>query len=226
MTARRISLGLFASLALILGCQDDANIKMIEELQDQNADLKAQNDDLINRLNSCMSGRDSDRSTILSLEQRLRDAQRQPVVVNEPPSRDLPPNWQSSGDGTIKWVNVGSDILFDSGRATLKRAGRDKLGEIVSQIRSNFPNDEVWVVGHTDTDPIKVTKNLWADNLDLSCNRAMTVYRELMKDGLDPQRMYAAGQGEYNPLVANDSSAAKAQNRRVQILAVSKPPTN
>lgn len=225
MTARRISLGLFASLALILGCQDDANIKMIEELQDQNADLRAQNEDLINRLNSCMSGRDADRSTILSLEQRLRDAQSQPVVVQEP-ERRLPGDWQTIGDGSIKWVNVGGDILFDSGRATLKRAGQMKLSEIVSQIRSNFPSDEIWVVGHTDSDPIKVTKNLWQDNLDLSCNRAMTVYRELMKEGLDPARMYAAGQGEFHPLVPNDSSANKKQNRRVQILAISKPPTN
>jgi chemotaxis protein MotB len=228
MTARRISLGMIASLALILGCQDDANLKMIEELQDQNADLRAQNEDLINRLNSCMSGRENDRSTILSLEQQLRQARNQPTRVIEVPAENsnrLPADWQQTGDGTIKWVNVGSDILFDSGRATLKRAGQNKLSEIASQIRSNFPSDEIWVVGHTDSDPIKVTKNLWQDNLDLSCNRAMTVFRELMKAGLDPRTMYAAGQGEYNPLVSNDSRSNKSQNRRVQILAISKPPT-
>lgn len=225
MTARRISLGLFASLALIFGCQDDANMKMIEELQDRNADLRAQNEDLINRLNACMTGRDSDRSTILSLQQQLREANNRPLTVVEPEVNNLPRDWQSTGDGTIKWVNVGSDILFDSGRATLKRAGRLKLGEIVGQIRANFPNDEIWVVGHTDSDPIRVTKNLWQDNLDLSCNRAMTVYRELMNNGLDPRRMYAAGQGEHNPLAPNDNRANKSQNRRVQILAISKPPT-
>lgn len=226
MTARRLSLGLITSVALIFGCQDDANIKMIEELQDQNADLRAQNEDLVNRLNSCVSGRDSDRSTILSLRQQLQQAQNRPAQVIEVPVKpNLPAEWQSTGDGTIKWVNVGSDILFDSGRATLKMAGRQRLREIVSQIRSNFPGDEIWVVGHTDSDPIRVTKNLWQDNLDLSCNRAMTVYRELMNNGLDPRSMYAAGQGEHNPLTSNDTRANKSQNRRVQILAITKPPT-
>ena len=85
---------------------------------------------------------------------------------------------------------------------------------------AEFPDRDIWVIGYTDTDPIKVTKHLWTDNLDLSLNRAATVGREFYKLGLDADNIFVAGHGEHRPQAPNDTKANKTLNRRVQIVAV------
>jgi chemotaxis protein MotB len=117
--------------------------------------------------------------------------------------------------GTIT-VTLENTILFNSGQATLKRATSAELDHIESVLRQRYSNNQIDVVGHTDTDPIKKSK--WKDNLELSAQRALTVVRYLIQRGVDERRIRAVGCGAARPVASNRTSAGKAKNRRVEIV--------
>jgi chemotaxis protein MotB len=215
--ARRLVVGGVCGLAgllLLTGCENPDRLQ-IESLQSKVNELQTENDDLRSRLAQAVSERDTARARAQALEQQVADLRRQ--LAAKPPAEGLK-GWEYSGP--YAWTTISTDFLFDSGKATLRPAAREKLQQVVQEIQAKFPDRMVWVLGHTDTDPIKVTKNLWEDNLDLSCNRGMTVYRELMKLGIKPERMIAGGQGEFYPRTSNSTKAGKQQNRRVEIITV------
>jgi chemotaxis protein MotB len=117
--------------------------------------------------------------------------------------------------GTIT-VTLENTILFNSGQATLKKATSAELDHIESVLRQRYSNNQIDVVGHTDTDPIKKSK--WKDNLELSAQRALTVVRYLIQRGVDERRIRAVGCGAARPVASNATSAGKAKNRRVEIV--------
>lgn len=207
-----------SAMALLLasGCSDakDMQIQALQEELDQCRRDKA---DLEARLASAMNDSDNARRRALQLQDMLDEARRQ--LAERGTTARLPSEWQ--GTETFAWIDIQAEILFDSGKADLKAAGRSALSRVLGDIRSSFADREIWIIGHTDTDPIRVSK--WKDNLELSQARAAVVWRELTKQGLEPVRAVAAGQGEYNPVAPNDTRANKARNRRVQIAAVARP---
>ncbi|MBU0639529.1 MAG: OmpA family protein [Planctomycetes bacterium] len=213
---RSISVLLALTAVILLPACESGKDMQIAELQQQVDDLRFQRSDLESRLAAALNGGDQARQMALSLQQQLDEARRQ-LAEGEAQPGNLPEGWE--GTGQIAWVPLAGDLLFDSGKAKLKAGGAETVAAVARQINESFPNRQIFVIGHTDTDPIKVTKNLWDDNLDLSANRAMTVARELQKLGVDASRIIAGGQGEYNPRAPNDE-ANKAQNRRVEIIAV------
>lgn len=109
-------------------------------------------------------------------------------------------------------VKVPGDVLFASGKVDLKSTAQQTLNQIASVINRDYASNTIRIEGYTDTDPIK--RSSWADNLELSLQRAAAVHRYLQKQGVSPQRMYAAGFGEHRP---RDS---KATSRRVEIVVV------
>ncbi|MCC6680911.1 MAG: OmpA family protein [Phycisphaeraceae bacterium] len=113
--------------------------------------------------------------------------------------------------GTIS-VRVPGDVLFASGKVDLKGDSLSTLNQIVSVLNSQYAGSTIRVAGYTDTDPIK--RSGWKDNLELSLQRAAAVHRQLQKVGIAPERMYAAGYGEWHP------RESKAQSRRVEIVVV------
>jgi chemotaxis protein MotB len=113
--------------------------------------------------------------------------------------------------GTLT-VALESDVLFDSGKAALKTTAQNRLKKIADAIHQKYADKEIYVIGHTDMDPIKKSK--WADNWELSAERALAVTRYLVKHGVSPKKLVAAGRGEFNP----SSGSKKAQNRRVEIV--------
>ena len=117
--------------------------------------------------------------------------------------------------GTIT-VTLDNAILFDSGKAVLKRATSTELDHIYSVLRSKYSSKQVDVVGHTDTDPIKKSK--WKDNWELSAQRALSVVRYLVKKGISEEKIQATGRGQSQPIASNSSSSGKAKNRRVEIV--------
>lgn len=216
--ARRFTMGAGGILGLLIlaGCQNPERIQIqaqAEEIQR----LQAENADLRSKLAAAISERDAARSRVAQLEQEIANLRGQLAAKPAAPELSGPFNKFS---GPFAWVELSTDFLFDSGKATLRPAARAKLQEVVSAIQSQYSTMDVLVLGHTDTDPIKQTKNLWTDNLDLSINRGATVFRELQKMGISPQIMMAAGQGEYNPVASNSSRAGKQQNRRVEIIVL------
>ena len=117
--------------------------------------------------------------------------------------------------GTIT-VTVSDDILFDSGKAGLKKTTITELDHISSVLQSKYASKQIDVVGHTDSDPIKKSK--WKDNWELSSQRALTVTRYLVKRGMDEEQIRAVGCGEARPVASNATGSGKTRNRRVEIV--------
>lgn len=117
-------------------------------------------------------------------------------------------------------VDVADKILFDSGKAAIKADGKavlQKVGEALAK-----SDKYIRVVGHTDNVPLSANA-AYASNWDLSAARATTVVRFLQEQAkLDPQRLMAAGRGEYAPVAPNDTPANKQKNRRIEITLLDK----
>lgn len=117
-------------------------------------------------------------------------------------------------------ITIGSDILFSSGRASLTAAGKRALDKITNDLKTTYAGLGVRVYGYTDNDPIKKTKKLWQDNLDLSANRAMAVTRHLISKGIKAENIETIGMGATHFLAPNTTKAVKAKNRRVEIIVM------
>lgn len=123
-------------------------------------------------------------------------------------------------DKTVVFVNLSDKMLYNSGSASITNRAHSVLGKIAKIIKSR-PDLEVMVEGYTDNVPIKDSCN--QDNWDLSVRRATSVVRTLQKNhGVDPNRMIAAGRGEYNTLASNDTSDGRSINRRTRIIILPK----
>jgi len=117
--------------------------------------------------------------------------------------------------GTIT-VTLKNEILFDSGKANLKKASSAQLNHIVSVLQSQYGGRQIDVVGHTDADPIRKSK--WKDNWSLSSERSLSVVRYLVKRGVSKNNVRAVGCGESRPIASNATGSGKARNRRVEIV--------
>jgi len=114
-------------------------------------------------------------------------------------------------------VDLAEQIFFDSGSATLKAGGKDVL-KTVGEVLKGYENKIIRVVGHTDNVP--VLKSPFPSNWELSVARATTVVRFLQEVGVQPERMIAAGRGEYNPVAPNDTPDGRQKNRRIEIMVI------
>ena len=153
-------------------------------------------------------------------QQTIDELQKQIGVLKKSPAEatGFGPGYDvkfNAAEGTIT-VTVPDAILFDSGKAELKKASIAELDHIQSVVRDKYAGRQIDVVGHTDTDPIKKSK--WADNWELSAQRALTVSRYLIKRGISDDKIRAIGCGESRPIASNATTAGKTKNRRVEIV--------
>jgi chemotaxis protein MotB len=114
-------------------------------------------------------------------------------------------------------VDLAEQVFFDSGSATLKAEGKDVLKKVGESVKG-YENKIIRVVGYTDNVP--VSKSAFASNWELSVSRATTVVRFLQEVGVAPERMIAAGRGEYNPVAPNDTPEGRQKNRRIEIMLI------
>jgi chemotaxis protein MotB len=116
-----------------------------------------------------------------------------------------------------------SEVLFQPASAELSPEGRAQIKSVVDtlmQVVPQIPAGVPWIIrvdGHTDNTPLSGTGQ-FKDNWELSQARALSVVR-YMQDvlGFPPERLAAAGFGEYQPVATGDTPEAKAQNRRIEL---------
>jgi len=127
------------------------------------------------------------------------------------------PDFEVVGDRFV----FASDVLFDSGSAELKPEATpqlDKLADALKQLENQIPSDIAWVMridGHTDIHPIATPE--FPSNWELSSARAISVVRYLMQQGVPPNRLVAAGFGEFQPIDPATSDEALRKNRRIEL---------
>jgi chemotaxis protein MotB len=112
-------------------------------------------------------------------------------------------------------IALPNDVLFDSGKTTIKPAGQAALAQI-AQVLSTITDRNFIVAGHTDDIPIHSSR--FPSNWELSTARAVEVTRFLIEKGVRPQVLAAAGYGEFDPVSPNDTVEHRAQNRRIEIV--------
>ncbi len=116
-----------------------------------------------------------------------------------------------------------SEVFFDSGAAVLRPEGRaelDKLAAALLDLDKQIPSEINWVLrvdGHTDTRPITGTSSQFKSNWELSAARAISVVQYLIGKGVSPQRLVAAGFGEFQPIDPGTTEAAFSRNRRIEL---------
>ncbi len=156
-----------------------------------------------------------DQQTIDELRRQIEEQQKTPAEASGfGEGYDVAFN---AAAGTIT-VTLPNAILFDSGKAELKKATSAELDHIRTVLREKdiYAGKQIDVIGHTDTDPIK--KSNWKDNWELSAQRALAVTRYLIKRGIDEKMIRAVGCGQSQPVVSNATASGKARNRRVEIV--------
>ncbi len=114
-----------------------------------------------------------------------------------------------------------SEVFFDPGQAELKPEGRVEVDKIVNallELEKQIPRDIPWVMrvdGHTDIRPIANAQ--FPSNWELSAARAIAVVQYMIARGVSPQRLVAAGFGEFQPLDAEKTDEAFRRNRRIEL---------
>jgi len=205
--------GLAAMLLAAGGCQD--------KLKAENDALRMENLELRDRLNAEQAAReacDEERSQLLDQVAELESQLGQPAVAGGATGFEgmgLDVERGTRGEITVR---LPGDVLFASGKVDLKSTSKQTLSNIARVLKNEYAGNTIRIEGYTDADPIRKSK--WKDNKELSAQRALAVERYLASQGVDDERMYAAGFGEANPRASNSTAAGKAQNRRVEIVVV------
>jgi len=114
-----------------------------------------------------------------------------------------------------------SEVLFDTGSAAIRPEGKielDKLAAALTELEKQISPEIAWVLrvdGHTDVRPIVTSQ--FPSNWALSAARAISVVQYLISKGVSPQRLVAAGFGEFQPLDPGNTEDAFRRNRRLEL---------
>jgi len=167
-------------------------------------------------------GRRSDLEKIDELSAQLEELNRAKKILEDRLSgeiKDKQVRLQMMEKGLV--VTFVADIIFDSGKAEIKREALPILNKVSRVLEENVPELSVGIEGHTDNVPIKVSG--WKSNWELSTSRALSVLHYLVdKQGLNPSRLSAIGYGENWPVASNSTSEGRRMNRRVEIVILPK----
>lgn len=209
------NLGLVMSLSLMLaavGCEDKKqDMATVDQQGPSAADrIRALQD----QLDMAERGRIQAENESQSLRNEI-DSLRDQLADLQAKQQETPDGWTSYPGGAM--ISIEGTVLFDSGKAKLRGGADAVLNKVADAINSQYSGYDIYVFGHTDSQPIKVSK--WQDNLDLSCARAANVIRFVRSKGISND-MVACGWGFQRPVGSNSSAQGRQANRRVEIYAV------
>lgn len=121
-------------------------------------------------------------------------------------------------------IGISGRVLFSLNSDQLQPDGRQLLKSLVAPLRAYLgARDELLMVsGFTDDRSIREGNPQFVDNWELSAQRALTVTRALIDEGMPPSMIFAAAFGAEQPMTPNIDEKARAQNRRVEMAPVPK----
>ena len=234
----RISVAVLAAGFIASGCVSSGTFKKMEAtkngeiaaVQQEKAALEKRNADLNQKVSSLEQQNAAAQEKVGSLEQEKasltassQQSQKQYEELVQNLSKEV-----EKGELQVKQyknmlsVDLAEQIFFDSGKATLKKGGKDVLKKVGDALKG-YENKIIRVVGHTDNVPVaKSLQKTFPSNWDLSVARATNVVRFLQEVGIPPERMVAAGRPEYDPVAPNETPEGRQKNRRIEIMLIDK----
>jgi chemotaxis protein MotB len=211
MVLMTAALGLTVTLAA--GCASDLK-QRVTMLEDANANLTDQLNLSLGALDDAQVERDELDRQLMAATVEAEDLRAK--LASTPEAEPAAEGWTAVPGGAM--IAIEGSVLFAPGRAVLRKESRRILEAIVSTVGGEYADKDILVFGHTDDRPI--SKSGWADNWQLSTERALSVVRYLKDQAVAPSRLVACGCGEHRPGVPNVSEANRARNRRVEIFAI------
>jgi len=199
-------------LEKILQSKADTLSQNVADLRAHVADLKKERSDLLNRISALERQREADVKDLQGTYDNLLKKMRSEIEKGKITITQL--------RGKLT-VNMLDEILFDSGKTTIKPEGIEVL-ERVGMILLDVEDRAIAIEGHTDNVPIGPgLGKKYATNWELSAARATNVARYLQeKIGINPGLLSATGYGEYQPVASNETEEGRAKNRRIEIVLV------
>lgn len=197
----------------ILQSRSDNLSQSIFELRRKVADLDAENTKLKAENASLVKAREEQVRKVSSTYESLLEKMKSEISRGQVTISEL--------KGKLT-VNMVDSILFDSGRAEVKKGGLEILGKVIS-ILKDVNDRSIRIEGHTDD--VQISRALaqrYPTNWELSAARAINVTRILQDQGIDPGNLSAVAYGEWKPVATNDTAEGKAKNRRIEIILVPK----
>jgi len=133
-----------------------------------------------------------------------------------------PVNLEDAEKGFL--LRLPAELLFKPGSAKIESMDAILFIKRIAMIINKMPNNLfINVRGHTDNRP-PGANSPYRDNWELSAARAVSVVKELIKDGVKPIKLSACGNSEYKPIATNATPEGRAKNRRVDLYFFSKEP--
>ena len=182
---------------------------LVTNLQQQNATLQAQYDDLNHRYTDAMQRAGTTPALSPALTSELQTfADQNPELVEFDSARGI--------------VKFKSDVTFAVGDATLTPAAKSAIQRFATILNSPAAAPyELMVAGHTDNQRVSNPRTIAMGNKDnwyLSCHRAIAVGDELIASRVAANRLGMVGYADQRPLESNASASGQAANRRVEVL--------
>ncbi|MDG1898384.1 MAG: OmpA family protein [Phycisphaerales bacterium] len=204
-----LAVGPLAVIAILAGC--DSTTDKVSLLEQENTELRdqlSQRDKALESANTDL--REANR--MLREQEIMFDDELTTLAsgVSSPTAFDGIEGVSTSVSGREVTVTVASDVLFDSGRTSLKSNAKSSLDQVASVIQSRYPGRQVRVIGHTDSDPIRKSGN--KSNYHLGFERGYAVRDYLISRGMDSSQVSITSFGP------NQSLGSKSQSRRVEIV--------
>jgi len=205
---------LLALVAGLCGCRE------LDQLRLENKELKDKLEMAKDRIKNLEEQNALVKSDNDQLKTRLLDSAKKTTATGKSIG-DMGPGVavRTQGDRTI--IELESKVFFKSGSSDITAHGQSALKRVAAALKKEFPNRLYRVEGHTDSDPIRRTKKLYKSNWELSTARALSVLHYLVEaERISPRQICAVGYGQYQPRVPNTSATNKSKNRRVEIVVV------
>jgi flagellar motor protein MotB len=124
-------------------------------------------------------------------------------------------------------IGISGSVLFAFNSANLQPDGRQLLNSLAAPLATYLQaRDEILMVsGFTDDRQVREGNRQFADNWELSAQRALTVTRALIEDGVPASSIFAAAFGPEQPVASNDDADGRSRNRRVEMAPTPRPST-
>lgn len=211
---RRLALAAAMLLGgLLTGCSSSLK-EQVALLDEENTRLRASLDDRNSALDAMQRELEDCRTEQLALQSRNAELAAAPAAAASADVFAGIPGVETTAGAGVITARVAGDVLFSSGQSELRSTARTSLDEVARIIRNQYPGRAIRVIGHTDKDPIRKTKDKFPTNYHLGFERAFSVREYLIGRGIPASSISIESQGPDRP------AGSKERSRRVEIAIV------